>query len=200
MPTRSRRTSRTRGSRVRLEREAQSVTKAGRVERRRQPRGVLREPRPVVDEERRPVAASERPRRPHRRSSADRRGASRPGRTHHGRERGAHRTGRASQWVCSGAVGECRCDEPEPGCPAIRAVDDIDAERLEHSARGLGDVGDRLIERLGIPRRWHPVVAHLADELECGGFDLAGRRVGFRSSEGLDASAHVTSVTLVVRA
>jgi hypothetical protein len=61
--------------------------------------------------------------------------------------------------------------------PAVGTVDDFNVESLEHSPGRFGNFGDSRLESVGISSRRHPVVAHLADELESGGLDLAGRGI-----------------------
>lgn len=62
--------------------------------------------------------------------------------------------------------------------PAVGTVDDFDVESLEHPPRRFSNFGDSRLKCVGIPSRRRPVVAHLADELESGGLDLAGRGIG----------------------
>jgi hypothetical protein len=63
-------------------------------------------------------------------------------------------------------------------CPPVGTVDDFDVESLEHPPRRFGNFCDSRLERVGIPSRRLAVVAHLADELQSGGLDLAGGGIG----------------------
>ena len=60
--------------------------------------------------------------------------------------------------------------------PAVGALLDGHADRLEHLPRGKRDLADRLLERLGVLRGRFAIATELADELAGGGFDLPGRR------------------------
>jgi hypothetical protein len=157
--------------RMGLECEPEPVRQPGAVEGRGQSPGVLGEPRAVIDEQRRPVPASERLGvLAGDRQAAVTRFEARPNPPR--RERDAHGSRRSvGMFWCGRRVAMRRTRTRRP---PIGTVDDFDVKRLEHPSRRLGNFGDSSLERVGIPSRWRPVVAHLADELESGGLDLAG--------------------------
>jgi hypothetical protein len=74
---------------------------------------------------------------------------------------------------------------------------DVPAEREDEPLRGIGDVGDRGLEGLGVPDRGLAEAADLANVLARGRLDLAGRGRVVLVAEGSDASAHMASVPAV---
>jgi hypothetical protein len=73
---------------------------------------------------------------------------------------------------------------------AIGARLDITAHGEDEPLGRRCDLGDRGLERLGVPGRWLAEAAHLADVLARGGLDLARGRRFVLVTEGADASTH----------
>jgi tryptophanase len=82
--------------------------------------------------------------------------------------------------------------------PAVRALLDVDAERLEQVGRGVRDLGDRRLEGVGVAGRRGPIAADLADELAGGRLQLTGGCGRFGPPQGLDASAHGHTVRRIL--
>ena len=85
-------------------------------------------------------------------------------------------------------------DEAVATGPTVRAVLDVDAECLDEVLRNVGDLGDRILERLAVLRTRFAIAADLADVLAGGRFQFAGRRRFTRTTEGLDAPTHAATV------
>src|SRR5947207_6875225 len=68
------------------------------------------------------------------------------------------------------------------------------SDGLEQVARGVGDLVDRLVERLLVLPRRRPIAADLADELESCGADLFVRGQVVGTAQGNDASAHAEKI------
>src|SRR6476619_5755780 len=110
---------------------------------------------------------------------------SRPGRTHQGE------VVITPRGLSSGPGREGRCVVRDP---AIGAILDLDADRLDQPPRGGRDVRDRCVERIAIAGARLAEAAHLANELAGGRLQLAGRRAFPGTTQGLDAPAHAHTV------
>ena len=71
---------------------------------------------------------------------------------------------------------------------------DVATHRKDQSLRSGRDLGDRLLEGLGVALRRLPKPADLADVLAGGRFDLAGGGGIVLMAEGTNASAHARSL------
>src|SRR5689334_25276774 len=92
---------------------------------------------------------------------------SRPGLTHQGKVVITPR-GLSSR---PGREGRCVVRDP-----AIGAILDLDADRLDEPSRRRRDVSDRRVERLAVAGARLAEATHLANELAGGRLQLAGRR------------------------
>lgn len=85
-------------------------------------------------------------------------------------------------------------DDTVPADPAVRAVLDVHADRLDEASARFGHLADRRFECFLVRGAGDAIAAHLADVLAGGCLQFAGRRRFTRTTEGLDAPTHAATV------
>src|SRR4051794_20433232 len=79
--------------------------------------------------------------------------------------------------------------------PLVRPRLHVDTDGLDQMAGGMGDLGDRRLERVAVALGRLTEAGELADVLAGGGPPFAPRRRFTRATEGLDAAAHARNGT-----